>query len=144
MLMSKILLRSSTGVKCAVLEKSSGFSRHPQAHFINNRSMEVFAFSFVLLVWKCLEDIESLLIKVELLFWVDYSCQVFRKLNGLADEILRYQPPVDLWRKFIYCTSITGPVLGSVDHMKPQGDFYLQILSVEKIESFRLIIKMYY
>lgn len=29
------------GVKCAVLEKSASFSRHPQAHFINNRTMEV-------------------------------------------------------------------------------------------------------
>lgn len=29
------------GVKCAVLEKSMNFSKHPQAHFINNRSMEV-------------------------------------------------------------------------------------------------------
>lgn len=29
------------GVKCAILEKNMTFSRHPQAHFINNRSMEV-------------------------------------------------------------------------------------------------------
>lgn len=36
-------LMSTAGVKCAVLEKSSAFSRHPQAHFINNRSMEVFS-----------------------------------------------------------------------------------------------------
>lgn len=32
---------SLIGVKCAVLEKSMNFSKHPQAHFINNRSMEV-------------------------------------------------------------------------------------------------------
>lgn len=80
------ILLTKLGVKCAVLEKSSGFSRHPQAHFINNRSMEVFC-----------------------------------KINGLADEILRHQPPVDLWRKFIYCTSLTGPLLGSVDHMQPKA-----------------------
>lgn len=29
------------GVKCAVVEKNRSFSKHPQAHFINNRSMEV-------------------------------------------------------------------------------------------------------
>lgn len=29
------------GVECAVLEKNRIFSSHPQAHFINNRSMEV-------------------------------------------------------------------------------------------------------
>lgn len=32
---------SLIGVKCAVLEKSRNFSKHPQAHFINNRTMEV-------------------------------------------------------------------------------------------------------
>lgn len=32
---------SFVGVKCTVLEKSKSFSKHPQAHFINNRSMEV-------------------------------------------------------------------------------------------------------
>lgn len=80
------ILLTKLGVKCAVLEKNRAFSRHPQAHFINNRSMEV-----------------------------------FRKLDGLADEVLSSQPPVDLWRKFIYCTSLTGQILGAVDHMQPQG-----------------------
>ncbi|RAL53355.1 hypothetical protein DM860_007027 [Cuscuta australis] len=68
-----------------VLEKNKVFSGHPQAHFINNRSMEV-----------------------------------FRKMDGLADEILRSQPPVEFWQKFVYCTSLTGPILGSVDHMQPE------------------------
>lgn len=47
--------------------------------------------------------------------------QVFRKMNGLAEEIQKSQPSVDLWRKFIYCSSLTGSVLGIVDHMQPQG-----------------------
>lgn len=51
--------------------------------------------------------------------------QIFRKLDGLADEIQKSQPPVDFWRKFIYCTSLTGPILGSVDHMQPQGLFII-------------------
>ncbi|KAK4788724.1 hypothetical protein SAY86_020043 [Trapa natans] len=79
------ILLTKLGVRCAVLEKNKSFSAHPQAHFINNRSMEV-----------------------------------FRKLDGLADQIERLQPPVDLWRRFIYCTSLTGSVLGMVDHMQPQ------------------------
>ncbi|XP_022887617.1 uncharacterized protein LOC111403366 isoform X1 [Olea europaea var. sylvestris] len=79
------ILLTKLGVKCAVLEKNKAFSKHPQAHFVNNRSMEV-----------------------------------FRKINGLADEIMMSQPPVEFWRKFIYCTSLTGPILGSVDHMQPQ------------------------
>uniref|UniRef100_A0A2N9FSR5 FAD-binding domain-containing protein n=1 Tax=Fagus sylvatica TaxID=28930 RepID=A0A2N9FSR5_FAGSY len=79
------ILLTKLGVKCAVLEKATSFSKHPQAHFINNRTMEV-----------------------------------FRKIDGLAEEIQRSQPPVDLWRKFIYCTSLSGSILGSVDHMQPQ------------------------
>ncbi|KAB1209531.1 2,4-dichlorophenol 6-monooxygenase [Morella rubra] len=79
------ILLTKLGVKCSVLEKANAFSKHPQAHFINNRSMEV-----------------------------------FRKIAGLAEEIQRSQPPVNLWRKFIYCTSLTGSILGSVDHMCPQ------------------------
>ncbi|KAL6551243.1 hypothetical protein OROMI_021731 [Orobanche minor] len=99
------ILLSRLGVKCSVLEKSSGFSRHPQAHFINNRSMEI-----------------------------------FRKLNGLADEILRYQPPVDLWRKFIYCTSLTGPILGSVDHMHPQDfDRIASPVSVAHFSQYKIM-----
>ena len=46
---------------------------------------------------------------------------MFRKLDGLAEEIQRSQPPVELWRKFVYCTSLSGSILGSVDHMKPEG-----------------------
>ncbi|KAG8365938.1 hypothetical protein BUALT_Bualt17G0024000 [Buddleja alternifolia] len=99
------ILLTKLGVKCAVVEKSRDFSRHPQAHFINNRSMEV-----------------------------------FRKLDGLADEILRYQPPVDLWRKFIYCTSLTGPILGSVDHMQPQDfDRIVSPVSVAHFSQYKLM-----
>lgn len=99
------ILLTKLGVKCSVLEKSKSFSHHPQAHFINNRSMEV-----------------------------------FRKLDGLAEEIQRSQPPVDLWRKFVYCTSLTGPVLGSVDHMQPQ-DFEKVVspVSVAHFSQYKLI-----
>ncbi|KAK1575987.1 hypothetical protein Q3G72_009890 [Acer saccharum] len=79
------ILLTKLGIKCSVLEKNKAFSKHPQARFINNRSLEV-----------------------------------FRKLDGLAEEIERSQPPVELWRKFIYCTSLTGSILGSVDQMQPQ------------------------
>uniref|UniRef100_A0A0D9X1X9 FAD-binding domain-containing protein n=1 Tax=Leersia perrieri TaxID=77586 RepID=A0A0D9X1X9_9ORYZ len=79
------------GIKCAVLEKNVEFTRHPRAHFINNRTMEG-----------------------------RYE-QIFRKLDGLAGDIERSQPPVDLWRKFVYCTSLSGSILGSMDHMKQEG-----------------------
>ncbi|CAN8291249.1 unnamed protein product [Cochlearia groenlandica] len=79
------ILLTKLGVNCAVVDKATSFSKHPQAHFINNRSMEI-----------------------------------FRELDGLAEEIEKSQPPVDLWRKFIYCTSLSGSTLGTVDHMQPQ------------------------
>ncbi|XVF85191.1 hypothetical protein PTKIN_Ptkin17bG0098600 [Pterospermum kingtungense] len=105
------ILLTKFGVKCTVLEKNKGFSRHPQAHFINNRTMEV-----------------------------------FRKMDGLAEEIQRSQPPVDLWRKFIYCTSLTGSVLGSVDHMRPE-DFEKVVspISVAHFSQYkltRLLVKL--
>ncbi|KAL5760108.1 hypothetical protein ACOSP7_018607 [Xanthoceras sorbifolium] len=99
------ILLTKLGIKCSVLEKNKAFSKHPQAHFINNRSMEV-----------------------------------FRKLDGLAEEIERSQPPVELWRKFIYCTSLTGSILGSVDHMQPQ-DFEKVVspVSVAHFSQYKIV-----
>ncbi|CAL5395988.1 unnamed protein product [Camellia sinensis] len=56
----------------------------------------------------------------QVMIYIQFLSQVFRKLDGLAEDIQRSQPPVDLWRKFIYCTSLYGSILGSVDHMQPQ------------------------
>uniref|UniRef100_A0A453G429 FAD-binding domain-containing protein n=1 Tax=Aegilops tauschii subsp. strangulata TaxID=200361 RepID=A0A453G429_AEGTS len=35
-------LLAKFGIKCTVLERSMEFTRHPRAHFINNRTMEIF------------------------------------------------------------------------------------------------------
>ncbi|KAG6477307.1 putative polyketide hydroxylase isoform X1 [Zingiber officinale] len=99
------ILLAKLGVKCSILEKNVAFSQHPQAHFINNRTMEV-----------------------------------FRKLDGLTEEIQNLQPPVDLWRKFIYCTSLSGLVLGSVDHMKSQDvDMELSPVCVAHFSQYKLM-----
>ncbi|KAH7445144.1 hypothetical protein KP509_02G109200 [Ceratopteris richardii] len=79
------ILLAKLGIKCSVVEKKSEFLQHPQAHFINNRTMEI-----------------------------------FRKIGSLSTDIERLQPPIDQWRKFIYCTSLTGLLLGEVDHLHPQ------------------------
>ncbi|XP_022966729.1 uncharacterized protein LOC111466353 isoform X1 [Cucurbita maxima] len=98
------ILLTKLGVKCAILEKNTSFSNHPQAHFINNRSMEV-----------------------------------FRKLDGLAEEIQLCQPPVDSWRKFLYCTSLKGTILGSVDHMQPQDfEHIISPVSVAHFSQYKL------
>jgi 2-polyprenyl-6-methoxyphenol hydroxylase-like FAD-dependent oxidoreductase len=81
------------------------FTRHPRAHFINNRTMEI-----------------------------------FRKLDGLAGDIERSQPPVDLWRKFVYCTSLSGSILGSVDHMKQEDfDKIISPISVAHFSQHKLV-----
>ncbi|KAM0965383.1 hypothetical protein TB2_020980 [Malus domestica] len=46
--------------------------------------------------------------------------EVFRKLDGLAEEIQRSQPPVELWRKFLYCTFLYGSILGQSTICNPK------------------------
>ncbi|KAJ0972388.1 hypothetical protein J5N97_020347 [Dioscorea zingiberensis] len=99
------ILLTKLGVKCGVVEKNTVFSQHPQAHFINNRTMEL-----------------------------------FHRMDGLAEEIERLQPPIDLWRKFIYCTSLSGPILGSVDHMQPQDpEKVISPTSVAHFSQYKLV-----
>ncbi|KAG1330831.1 2,4-dichlorophenol 6-monooxygenase [Cocos nucifera] len=66
--------------------------------------------------------------------------QLFRKVDGLAEEIQKLQPAVDLWRKFIYCTSLSGSILGSVDHMQPQDfDKIVSPVSVAHFSEYKLV-----
>lgn len=98
------ILLTKLGINCTVLERNKAFSKHPQAHFINNRSMEI-----------------------------------FRKIDGLVEEIQRSQPPVDLWRKFVYCTSLSGSILGSVDHIQPQDlEHVVSPISVAHFSQYKL------
>ncbi|KAG0583412.1 hypothetical protein KC19_3G134100 [Ceratodon purpureus] len=79
------ILLSQYGVASLVVDKRRRLSEHPQAHFLNNRTMEI-----------------------------------FRKMEGLTAEIEAKQPPVEQWRRFVYCTTLSGPVLGIVDHLRPE------------------------
>ncbi|KAL2955096.1 hypothetical protein AAZX31_18G008700 [Glycine max] len=98
------ILLTKLGINCTVLERNKAFSKYPQAHFINNRSMEI-----------------------------------FHKIDGLVEEIQRSQPPVDLWRKFIYCTSLSGSILGSVDHIQPQDlEHVVSPVSVAHFSQYKL------
>ncbi|XP_061338730.1 uncharacterized protein LOC133285505 [Gastrolobium bilobum] len=98
------ILLTKLGIKCSILERNKAFSKHPQAHFINNRSMEI-----------------------------------FRKIDGLVEEIQRSQPPIDLWRKFIYCTSLSGSILGSVDHIQPQDiEHVVSPVSIAHFSQYKL------
>ena len=75
-------LLSRFGIDHLVCERRARPTMHPQAHFVNNRTMEI-----------------------------------FRPLMGLGSSIARSQPPLDDWRRFVYCTNMVGGVeLGRVDH----------------------------
>ncbi|KAH9556852.1 hypothetical protein CY35_07G052800 [Sphagnum magellanicum] len=47
--------------------------------------------------------------------------EIFRKMEGLSEEIETKQPPLEHWRRFVYCTTLAGRVLGTVDHLQPEG-----------------------
>ena len=59
-----------------------------QAHYINNRSMEVF------------------------------RGMAAPGQASIAKQIVQKAPPLHLWRKFLYCESMTGSLYGEVDHFK--------------------------
>lgn len=71
----------------------------------------------------------------QILVLTSIPCQIFHKVNGLAEEIQKLQPPVDLWRKFIYCTSLSGSIIGLVDHMQPQGVVFQYFYSASSCAS---------
>lgn len=88
--------------------------RHPlplQAHFINNRTMEIF---------RQMSD--------------GSGCGA-----SLASRVAEASPPLSDWRKFIYCETVTGKLFGEVDHFKAgtpclqppcPPSFYLACLSL--------------
>jgi 2-polyprenyl-6-methoxyphenol hydroxylase-like FAD-dependent oxidoreductase len=92
------LLLQKYGVPTVVLEQNSQLTNHPQAHYINHRTMEI-----------------------------------FRGLDGLAEEVEAMMPPLSQWRQFIYCTYLLGDVLGSVDHFKGQLTPRSSMLSPEPV-----------
>ena len=50
--------------------------------------------------------------------------EIFRHIQGppdgrnLAASVAASSPPLNEWRKFIYCEAATGSILGEVDHFK--------------------------
>jgi hypothetical protein len=54
-----------------------------------------------------------------------FRVQVFRPLNGLSDAITAACPPLNHWRSFRYCLSMTGELLGEVDHFAGKKYMYV-------------------
>lgn len=116
-----------------LLEKSAGLTQHPQAHYINNRTMEASAWSCVCnckaahccsqlcmsrdRVLNCWLAANSAPCARCLCFFTCIYVQVFRSVPGLSQQVSALNPPLDEWRRFIYCESmVTGQLLGEVDH----------------------------
>lgn len=83
--------------------------------------------------WRPFASLHVLEVRIALTFKHPHSkvgteLQIFRKLDGLAGEIEAKQPPVEHWRRFVYCTTLAGPVLGTVDHLQPQGMLHRPLL----------------
>lgn len=54
--------------------------------------------------------------------------------SNVAAEVVKLSPPLREWRKFIYCESMTGNILGEVDHFKVCGAYsHLQVCPVNFI-----------
>ncbi|KAI9034245.1 FAD binding domain-containing protein [Hyaloraphidium curvatum] len=84
------LLLARLGVPPLLVERGTAPTRHPQAHFINCRTMEIFR-----------------------LLGPDPG-------TSLERHILAEQPPLDQWRTFTYCTGmLRGTVIGRIDHFDP-------------------------
>ncbi|KAL6782028.1 hypothetical protein ACKKBF_B10380 [Auxenochlorella protothecoides x Auxenochlorella symbiontica] len=61
------------------------------------------------------------------------SMEVMRAVPGLTDQIWAGVPPLDQWRSFVYCGSMLGDLLGSVDHFPGQASPHLPLLSPEPV-----------
>ena len=42
-------------------------------------------------------------------------------MTGLAAEVQSLSPPLEEWRRFVYCRSMSGQLLGQVDHFEGQS-----------------------
>ncbi len=75
------LLLSKYQVPHLLVEQLTEPDNHPQAHFINSRTLEV-----------------------------------LRELDGLDQTVLAQSAPPDHWRRFVYCTRLSGlPALGQIE-----------------------------
>ena len=70
-----------------------------QAHFINNRTMEIFR-----------------------------HIQGMPGRRSLAASVAASSPPLEEWRKFVYCESATGSILGEVDHFKVDSQCFSSLI----------------
>ena len=125
----------SAGVSSIIVERAHELTRHPQAHFINNRTMEIFrAMGDGLAdeVWRHVSveagghDCKWQQISCRHLFPVLSLIHLSYPIPGtdalfpdnFCKQVVSVSPPLEEWRRFIYCRSLSGQILGQVDHFE--------------------------
>ncbi|KAK9846335.1 hypothetical protein WJX81_001811 [Elliptochloris bilobata] len=106
------------GVRSLLLERASALTQHPQAHFINNRTMEVFR----QLRWGEGAHPSARLGSAHgaQAAWPGPGLGSGLGCGSLADAVAAASPPLEQWRRFVYCESALGRVLGETDHFEGQ------------------------
>lgn len=120
------------GVRHVVLERAAALTQHPQAHFINHRTMEVGPKAPAPAArLRCNSKARGCNPRMQLRdakrARAARACQelerrlatppqVLRHIGGLNAQVSSASPPLGQWRRFVYCESMTGEVLGEVDH----------------------------
>ena len=85
-------LLARLGVRTLLLERSKSVQAHPAAHFLTARTLETF---------RGLRPVGA------------------PPDASVATAVRAASPPVESWRRFVYCGSLAGPTLAVVDHLSP-------------------------
>ena len=57
--------------------------------------------------------------------------EVFRQLDPtLAQQVQQLSPPLATWRKFVYCETLTGRLLGEVSAAVDSSIYIIEVASI--------------
>ena len=105
------LLLAKYGVRSLVLERGRALTDHPQAHLINMRCMEVLRG-----LGGGAEGDGNGSSKAGAA--AGTGAAAGRRRSSVAAQVVQRMPPLEQWRRFVYCNGMSGEVLGMVDHFK--------------------------
>lgn len=109
------------GVSSRVLDRAPGPSNHPQAHYINNRTMELFRSIRMPPPGSCATKASDI-----------------PGSHSLAAAVSALSPPLREWRSFRYVDALVdGTLFGEIDHFK--GVFFCFSLFLSTSASRRVV-----